>query len=82
MNETFEIPVLYKGKELEFAAKLVVTGYTHKIVADVNGTEVSFEPDEESNYRAVIDQAKMEQIKNPDVELLKAIADSIEAIVK
>jgi hypothetical protein len=55
MEDTFDIPVTYKGKELLFKSQLLILGYTHKISVDVNGTEVLYEPDEERNYRAVID---------------------------
>lgn len=82
MEDTFNIPVNYKGKELLFKSKLLILGYTHKISVNVNGTEVLFEPDEERNYRAVIDLDKMEGMKMIDKELLKAIAGAIETIVR
>jgi len=78
MDNSFVIPVLYKGKEIEFDAKLLVFGYTHKIQVDVNGQEVLFEPDEEKNYRAMIANPSKE--KQTDVELLKIIAQTIESI--
>ena len=82
MEDTFDIPVTYKGKELLFKSKLLILGYTHKISVDVNGTEVVYEPDEERNYRALIDPEQMEGMKRIDKELLKAIAEAIESIVK
>ena len=82
MEDTFDIPVTYKDKELTFKSQLLILGYTHKISVDVNGTEVLYEPDEERNYRAVIDPEKMEEMKGIDKELLKAIAGAIEIIVK
>ena len=82
MEDTFDIPVTYKEKELLFKSQLLILGYTHKISVDVNGTEVLFEPDEERNYRAVIGPEKMEGMKTIDKELLKAIAGAIETIVK
>ena len=42
----------------------------------------SFEPDEEGTYRAVINYEEINNSKNIDVELLKEISKSIEAIVK
>jgi hypothetical protein len=80
MNEPFELPVTYNGEELHFPAQLKQFGYTHRIVVDVYGTEVFYEPDEERNYRAIIDQEKIS--KQVSVELLKAIAEAIEGIVK
>src|SRR5215210_9211350 len=77
MEDTFDIPVTYKGKDLTFPSTLLVFGYTYKISVEVNGTEVLYEPDEERNYRAVIDPEKMEGMKRIDKELLKAIAGAI-----
>lgn len=78
--EPFDLPVLYNGTELLFPAHLQQTGFSHRILVEINGTEVSFEPDEERNYRAVVDPEKLN--KTPDAGLLKAVAESIEAIVK
>ena len=82
MDEPFELPVIYKEQELMFPAQLILSGYTHKIQVDVYGEEVLFEPDEERNYRALVDTITLEKGKKLDIELLKAIASAIEAIVK
>ncbi len=83
MDETFHIPVLYKGEELSFEAKLLLLGsYTHKIQVEIYGHEVLFEPDEERNYRAVINVSQVEEGEKIPHDLLKAIADKIESIVK
>ena len=82
MNETFDIPIIYNGGELVLAAKLLILGYTHKIQVTVNGNEIFFEPDEERNYRAVLAFDCLEQGSETDKNLLKAIADAIESIVK
>lgn len=82
MNEPFEIPVYYKGKELSFSDKFVQFGYAYKIIVDVEGQEISFEPDEERNFRAVIEYEKVDLSKKNDPDLLKTIAETIEAIVK
>ena len=82
MEDTFDIPVTYRGKDLTFPSKLLEFGYTYKIAVDVNGTEVLYEPDEERKYRAIIDLEKMEGMKTIDKELLKNIAGAIETIVK
>lgn len=82
MDDTFEIPVIYKGEELFFKARLQIMGYTYKIEVDVFGQPVLLETDEERNYRAVIGQEKMEAGKRVDVELLKEIVAALETIVK
>ena len=81
MDEPFELLVTYKGKELLFPVQLLMLGYTHKFQVEVNGQQVLFEPDEERNYRAVIEPEQVERSRI-DVELLKAIAGAIEAVVK
>ena len=82
MDEEFEIPVSYKDQSLSFPARLLAYGYSYKIEVDVNGTKVFYEPDEERNWRALIGYEEIEANKNINKELLKAIAVSIEEIVK
>jgi hypothetical protein len=82
MEEEFELPVKYKGEELMFNAKLIVTGYTHKFSVDVNGQIIIFEPDEERNYRAIIDYDDIGKNKPVDIELLKQITKAIEDMVQ
>jgi hypothetical protein len=82
MNEPFEIPVLFNGKELVFTARLVRFGYSHKIVVDVNGKEVFFEPDEEGNYRALQEPEESYGNRHANVPLLQAISEAIERILK
>ena len=82
MEDTFEIPVLYKNQDLMFTAQLITSGYTHKFKVDVYGHQLFFEQDDSSNYRALVDVSTLEQAKNLDVELLKAIAAAIEFILK
>ena len=75
MDDAFELPVHYKGEELNFQAHLVVSGFSSSISVNVNGLIIVFEPDEERNYRAIADYATMQ--KQVDVALLKAIADTL-----
>lgn len=81
MNEPFDLSVLFKGEELLFPAQLLQFGYTHKFKVAVNGMEVHFEPDEERNYRAIINPEQLGKAKI-EVALLQAIAAAIEAILK
>jgi predicted phosphodiesterase len=82
MDEQFELPVDYKDQQRMLKASLIVTGYTHKFNIDVNGQIIIFEPDEEKNYRAVLNYDEIANGKNIDVEFLKNIAKSIEKLVK
>ena len=81
MEDSFELPVTYKGKELLFPAELLQLGYTYKIQVDIYGQIVFFEPDEERNFRAMLDPAE-EGAKPVDTALLQAIIDAIEGLVK
>jgi hypothetical protein len=82
MVEDFKIPVLYNNQRLNFPAQLVRYAYSYKIEVDVEGTLVYFEPDEERNWRAMIGQEEISVNRSLSRELLKAIASSIEEIVK
>ena len=73
---------VYKGQQLLLKASLQVTGYTHKFNVDVNGLIIIFEPDEEGSYRAIIPYDELDNGKNINKELIKAIATSIEEILK
>ena len=71
--EEFEVPVTYKGKELVFNARLASFTYGYKIYVDVNGVEVVFERDDESNLRVLLPEAD----SNPPVEkeLIQSIVE-------
>ena len=82
MVEDFKIPVLYNNQRLNFPAQLVRYAYSYKIEVDVEGTLIYFEPDEERNWRALVGYEEIEVNRRLSRELLKAIATSIEEIVK
>lgn len=71
MNEVFELPVHYHGKEHELPARLHVFGLSYKIEVEVNGRSFFFERDEERNWRAIGDISMPGQ--KADEEILKAI---------
>ena len=82
MEEIFELPVEYRGKERNFTASLIVIGYTHKFIINVNGHQVTFEPDEERNYRAVLNDESLTPRRSFDVGLIKAIAEKLEELIR
>ncbi|MCP9751231.1 hypothetical protein [Ferruginibacter sp. HRS2-29] len=82
MSERFEIPLTYNGKEHNFAAELISTGYSYKIMVDVFDTVVSFEPDEERNFRAVTDHENLQRNSLPGKALLEEIANTLISIFK
>jgi hypothetical protein len=82
MDELFEIPVLYKGQELLFPARLLMLGYVHKFLVTIDKHEFFFEQDDNGKYRAIANTSNQGEVKNLDTELLKAIAESIESILE
>ncbi len=80
MEDTFQIPVAYQGRELEFDAQLLQLGYTRKIQVDVYGIIIFLEKDDEANYRAILANVKDES--KVDKELIKEIVQSLELILK
>jgi hypothetical protein len=82
MDEAFFLPVTFKGKELQFEAKLEQRGYVYVLHVDVNGTTVIFERDEELNWRALLPQPQQETGKHPSLELVLAIGETIEELLK
>ena len=64
-----------------FKARLFKYVYTHKIHVNVFDQEILLEPDEERNYRIVNSQS-FESGRSSDIDLLKAIINAIESIVK
>lgn len=56
MADSFNLPVEFNGEEYEYPTHILRYGYTHKIQVDINKSIVTFEPDEEGNYRALSDK--------------------------
>lgn len=82
MPDDFEIELLYKGKVHSFPAALISTGYTYKIQVEVFGKIISFEPDEERNSRAIINQSEILDQDKIDKVLIKEIAEELKLIFK
>lgn len=76
--DTFEIPVLFRNKELLFPAEIIRYGYVHRIQVDVEGQIIFLEKDEEGNYRAIAEASKT----NIERELVEAIVFSVENLLK
>ncbi|WP_018614530.1 hypothetical protein [Segetibacter koreensis] len=82
MNQAFDIPVFHKGKKLCFKANLLILQYIYQVQVEINGQQIYFEPDEQKNFRAVMNPKMLEAGKKIDVDLLIAIAERLEIIVK
>ncbi len=82
MEDSFSIDLDFRGKEYCFEARLATVGYTHKFYIVINGVEVTFEPDEERNYRAILNSSDQSSIKGVDIELIKAVGEKIQSILQ
>lgn len=80
MFDLFDLPVEYKGKEMLFPAELLPMGFTHKIKVNLDGTDVLFEPDEERNYRAVIDYGELDKMSSVNKALLQLICKTLDEL--
>ena len=80
MDESFTISIFYQGGEHSYEARLVTVGYTHRFFVMINGMEVIYEPDEERNYRAILNEIDQVKVKDTDVELIKAVGDKIQEL--
>lgn len=80
--DEFELPVALNGKEFNFPARLLKYGYSYKLEVNIDGDKILFEPDEERNWRALVAYEDINNNKKINVELLKAVVASIEAIMK
>ena len=82
MDDDLEVPGTYKNQELIFYAKFVQFGYSYKFEVDVNGILVFFEPDEERNFRAMIDPAIDQGNQKIDKQLIQLIAETLVPMLK
>jgi hypothetical protein len=80
MEDAFELPVMYKGKEILFSARLLKLGYIYKIEVDLEGVLVHFEKDDERNWRAVVNDPIAQFEKKLDRDLLSAVIATIEEV--
>lgn len=79
MQQSFEIPVTYKGEDLLFKASLKAFGYVPQIEVDINGSPIIFEQDEEGKYRALLSTEILLDKKHFDVELLGLVTEVLDA---
>jgi hypothetical protein len=56
--EDFDITIEHRGASRTFQGRLGTYGWTYRIVVDIEGNEIIFEPDEEKNLRAILEPQK------------------------
>ncbi|HPH33036.1 MAG TPA: hypothetical protein PLB49_14350 [Chitinophagaceae bacterium] len=82
MEPDFMLPVSFDEKDIELPVKVVQFGYVVKLEVEIEGTIVTFEPDEERNWRAVLGFEDLIAGKKVKKELLEAVASVIGDITK
>jgi hypothetical protein len=82
MDEGFELPVNYKGKEILLPARLLTLGYIYKIEVEIHGIIVHFEKDEERNWRAMVIEPSTEFENRIDKDLIVAVIETIEQVMQ
>lgn len=82
MEDGFELPVMYKGKEILFPARLLKLGYIYKIEVDLYGVLVHFERDDDNNWRALIPDTSSGFEGKIDRNLLSAVITVIEEVTQ
>ena len=78
MQETFDLPVWYNGKEIMLPAELQSWGYSHRITVYIENFPFIFETDEEKNYRAVVSKEDRKKAEKIDKQLLLAIVETLQ----
>ncbi|MGN6491987.1 MAG: hypothetical protein ACTHLE_08340 [Agriterribacter sp.] len=76
-EDDFKLPVEYKGTLYKLPSRLVQMGYSYKIYVQWFDVEIIFEPDEERNFRAVVERDDKQLITTG---LLQAISDTLSNI--
>ena len=76
MAEHFTLEIIYQGRTHIVESELRQLGFTHKIYMKVNEMEVIFEPDEERNYRVILE--KPGDVDRIDKGLVGAIKEELE----
>jgi hypothetical protein len=82
MDEPFEIPLTYKGKEYSIDAQLRQVGYIHRFIVVVEGVELWIERDEEGAFRAIVPPETPEKEAGKlDKGMVEAIIETIEKLL-
>ena len=81
MEQTFEIPVHYKQKDLLIPAGLQVQGYTYRIEAMINEVLIYFEKDDSGEFRALLPPETPATARLPEHGLIEAVAASLTVLL-
>lgn len=74
MADNFEIHLEHAASPGIFQAQLISFGYSYKIVVDVYGVAITFERDDDSNFRAIVANPPPAQLAAVDQRIVELIA--------
>ncbi|PQJ10070.1 hypothetical protein CJD36_015335 [Flavipsychrobacter stenotrophus] len=80
MEDGFSIDIEYNGEVLSFDVRLATTGYTHNFMVIINSIEVTYEPDEERNYRAIVNAETAHSLKDKDKMLIGLVGAKLDEL--
>lgn len=80
--EPVDLTIQYKGEERQYQATFRRYGYTYRIQVNVADTPVDFEPDEEGQFRAILNEPDRPAYRTMDTRLLQTIAEELQAALK
>lgn len=80
MDEKIIIEIEIGNRKFAFDCSLQATGYTHKIQTSINGINITLEPDEERNYRAIISNEGVSRLKDIERQAIKELIEKLENI--
>lgn len=76
MTDSFILELVYRDEKKVFEAEFhKLSRFTHRMMVNIGGAQVYFEPDEERIYRAVLSPESKGPV--PDAELVKAVAEKL-----
>ena len=76
-DNSFDVPLNYKNKDISFQAEYISAGYSYKINVDVYGQIISFEPDQERNFRALLSYDDLSHSDTIDKALVEQIGHAL-----
>ena len=76
----FDLPVVYNNEERLFPSRLYEWGYGYKIDVYIEDSIISFERDEERNWRAMINPETLNKNAKVTGALIQAIVVSLDEL--
>ena len=76
----FDLPILIDGSEIVVKITLMPYGYTHRFILFIGDTEIIYEPDEERNYRVMVNATESHKLTDKDRTLIHLVAAQLQQL--